>query len=262
MDHSRHEHALISEPMIVHPTSSTTATKQTQVAIKPSAETDAHALSDGLHCPLRPRPLAGAEAPCAYVPGLLLRLQLPQPASCINDITRTTNLCHKLTQMLCDSQRTTTEASAGHVHVRLRRALRQTAQHNLTWAAMDRGDLPGASKLPPLPPAPPRVERGVGAALAAPARVERGVPIASAGLCKKFEGLMPGIERVERGLDKRSESQCRDTLLSAIYLRADRVRLDRRAQHPAARSAGSSSTSLGSRCFCMRMPAPHVDTAR
>jgi hypothetical protein len=37
--------------------------------------------------------------------------------------------------------------------------------------------------------------------LAAPVRVERGVADVSAGLCKNLEGLMPGIERVERGLD-------------------------------------------------------------
>ena len=71
----------------------------------------------------------------------------------------------------------------------------------LTLAATERGDLPGPSTLPPLPPAPPRVERGVGAPLAAPVRVERGVADVSAGLCKNFEGLMPGTERVERGLD-------------------------------------------------------------
>jgi len=87
--------------------------------------------------------------------------------------------------------------------MRLRPRPSPASAASAAWAAMDRGDLPGASKLPPLQPAPPRVERGVGAALAAPARVERGVPIASAGLSKKFEGLMPGIERVERGLRPR-----------------------------------------------------------
>lgn len=61
-----------------------------------------------------------------------------------------------------------------------------------------RGDRPGIAELPAALLPPPRVDRGIGAA-----RVERGVAPVSAGLCKNEEGLMPGAERVERGLRNR-----------------------------------------------------------
>lgn len=179
--------------MIVLPTSSTTQMKQTQVEAEPRAERDVHELSDGLHW--TPRRLAGAGVPCVYVPDLLLHLPPPLPAS-VHQAHG--DQCHPSRNQLSQLQHARKTRSL------LSMCIQGIASDNttpLTLAATERGDLPGPSKLPPLPPAPPRVERGVGAPLAAPVRVERGVADVSAGLCKNFEGLMPGTDRVERGLE-------------------------------------------------------------
>lgn len=72
------------------------------------------------------------------------------------------------------------------------------------FTATERGDRPGAEEPGLLLLETPRVERGVAAA-APPlaARVERGVAIVRAGLCKNDDGLMPGIDFVDRGLRPR-----------------------------------------------------------